>query len=281
MDVSRTCMADASPLMQPDFVLFDDAIIKSIQQRWMSYGNNAELHNNLFRADVETRETTLSCLQSMCQSTIRQLEANSADYLPGGCHYELLHKSNLSAAEEAKLSLLLTIALTTDLMEQVYSHLDHDASSQLGLALGTAAGKTAFRVNKTMEWYKKLSLFQQIKSCDLMRRLYFRTHAEVKEQYKDARAVRRGHVVAKTDHAAERRRTLIKAMIKYEGVTIFFAVRDWRDWLEEMRRVVTKPKVRERSHLSKMSEQFNCLRYRCGVRFIHTHTTREEGVTHV
>ena len=34
-----------------------------------------------------------------------------------------------------------------------------------------------------------------------------------------------------------------------------------------MRAQVSEERQRERNHLAKMSEQFNCLRYRCGVRY--------------
>ena len=40
-----------------------------------------------------------------------------------------------------------------------------------------------------------------------------------------------------------------------------------RQWLAVMRSKVSDERQRERNHLAKMSEQFNCLRYRCGVRY--------------
>ena len=100
-----------------------------------------------------------------------------------------------------------------------------------------------------------------------LRRLFSRTHAEVENEYADAREVRRQHLVSQREKADKKRRTLIKAMLKYENITIFRSRSSWRKWLSQMRRVVTDPKSRERSQLSKMSEQFNCLRYRCGVRY--------------
>lgn len=264
--LSDTCATDATTVLQSDFNLFDDVIVERIRQRWMSHGSNRQLHNRLFQADAETRETTLACLQEMFRSTIVQLERNSADYLPGGKHYELFHKADLTDKEKAKLSRFLKVPLTTDLMETVYSYLDHDSTTNT--KLGTASGKTAFRMNNTMAWYEKqLTKYQQNAACNLMRRLYYRTHRRIEQQYKDARKVRQKHLLIKTDKAASNRRTLIKSMLKYSDVHIFLSLADWRKWLQEMRTVIVDENSRERAWLTKMSEQFSCLRYRCGVRY--------------
>ena len=203
----------------------------------------------------------------MCQSTIKQLDRNSANYLPGGCHYELLHKQNLTASEKARLSRFLKVPLTTDMMDRVFSFMDHDMNAQANLKLATASGKTAFRINKTMDWYNNLTPHQQNAACNLMRRLYKRAHSRARRQYTDAREVRSLHLEAKAAKAEQRRRTLLKSMLKYEDVVIILTQDDWQQWLQEMRGKVSDERRRERNHLAKMSEQFNCLRYRCGIRY--------------
>lgn len=267
-DVAKMCKTDASPLMQRDFNLFDDDIVKTIRQRWMSYSSNSQVHNRLFDPDAETREITLACLQAMFVSTITQLKRNSAEYLPGGRHYNLFHKTHHTDVEKAQLSRFLKVPITADPMERVYSFLDHDLNAQSGTKLGTASGKTAFRMNKTMKWYEEdLNKYQQNVACNLMRRLYYRTTSRSDKQYEEAREVRRGHLLKKAEKTETHRRNLIKSMLKYDGITIIFSRATWRQWLEQMRDTITENNVRERAWLAKMSEQFNCLRYRCGVRY--------------
>ena len=268
-------MLDSTFLMNADFALFDDAVVMGIRNRWRTKGQNDRLHSNLFLADEETRETTLSCLQAMCQAVIKQIDTNSADYLPGGVHYDLLLKVSPTEEEKAQISRFLTVSLTSDPMEQVYSHMDYDYRAQFNIKLGTAAGKTAFRANKTMECYEGLRDSQRTCACNLMRRLYVKTNNQVNGQYTDARFVRRRHLKDRVAAAEKKRKSLIRSMLKFESAVIIYTRSAWREWLTEMRGLISGKAARERAHLNKMSEQFNCLKFRCGVRYIWTHTTED------
>ncbi len=219
-------MMNASFLIDDrDFALYDDDVVKAIKIRWRSHATNAALHNKLFESDLETRETTLSYLQAMCQSVIKQIDRNSVDYLPGGCHYELIHKVERTPEEEKELHRLVSIPLTTDLMEGLFSYMDYDCTVFANTQLGTASGMTAFRANKTMEWYHGLTKIQQECSCNLMRRLSTITISRMVAEYKSAREVRLEHLVTKADKAAERRRNFLKKLMQYEDSTIFFTVK--------------------------------------------------------
>ena len=127
----------------------------------------------------------------------------------------------------------------------------------------------------TEKWYEGLRDSQRTCACNLMRRLYVKTNNQVNGQYTDARFVRRRHLKDRVAAAEKKRKSLIRSMLKFESAVIIYTRSAWREWLTEMRGLISGKAARERAHLNKMSEQFNCLKFRCGVRYIWTHTTED------
>ena len=257
---------DATDLLDSEYKLFNDPCIYELKRRWRAVRSNGSLHDFLFVPDTETRETCLSCLQAHCRSIVEQIDANSSDYLPGGCHWDLYHKTNPTDEERLKLAHLDKLSLSNDPMEATFSYLDYDLSNNK--SLGTASGMCAYWANRTHAWYEGLTPVQQQQACNLMRRLYVKTHKQAVGQYEAAKAAYHQHQEDKVEAAARARRNLIKLMLRHADTTIYRAVGPWHKYLDKMR-AETEGNERNRSRiwLSQMSEQFSCLRYRCGVKF--------------
>ena len=173
---------DATFLLDPagEKLFSDDPIVWRVYNRWSTTKTNRVLIPNLLRADPETRDMTISCLQAYAGTTIEQLHSNSSEYLPGGKINNLLITpvANLSHDQLRRRKHLLTCPTTSDPMERVFGVFDYDLTSHTNLSLETATGMTCYRMNRTREWLQSLPSDLQKLVFDLCRRLYSKTRKE-------------------------------------------------------------------------------------------------------
>ena len=275
-------ITDASFFMDKEYQLFpDDVVVNQIKARHSAVARNKVLRDKVFEANAETRDVTIACLQAHCQSIVDQIDSNSADYLPGGWIFELFMCGVPTQAQALKITQFLKVPLTSDPMERMFSHFNHDMDSQRNLKLATGAGMTCCRENRIIPWYYKLPPLQQTLIVDMMRRLFHKTVTQVDGQYTDAQEQYHQGQLRKGVAAAKKRDGLISSMVKILDVVVILKVADWEAKLTELRELTPVGTERDKTHLSMIKAQCSALRYRCGVRYglLPRYTRAKENYT--
>ena len=260
---------DASFLLDTDEkFLSDDDIVQSVYNHWSCKRTNATLIDNLFRPDAESRDITISCLEAYAQSVLEQLQKNSTEYLVGGKKHTLLTTpvANLSAEQRRQRKHLMTCPTTSDPMERVFGVFDYDLTDHTNLSLGTAAGMTCYRMNKTREWTECLPPAMQTIIYNLCRRFYRQTTKQITGSYTAAAEVKYRHQLSKVAGNKHSRHNKLKQMVKYDDVTVFLELAQWQSYKDRATSTIATDKL-DKFLLSQIQLQLSCLRYRAGVAF--------------
>ena len=134
--------------------------------------------------------------------------------------------------------------------------------------LETAAGVTAYRLNRTTHWLEQLTPTQRQEALDLARRMYAKTTKFGRDNYLQSVEVKYQKRVDAIAVNKVKRRRLLKNMMKYDSVNVVLNTTQWDSFVTSV--VTLYPDdndKRDKALLKMMRLQFTCLRFRAGVRF--------------
>lgn len=211
----------------------EDTVVQRVHKRWCTTKNNRVLISNLLRADSETEDMTITCLQAYAASTIKQLDSNSAEYLPGGKINTLVTTSvaDLSPQQLQRRKHVLTCPTTSDPIERVFGIFDYDLTAHTNLSMISASGMTCYRMNRTREWLEE-SLPSKIRTLviDMSRRMFSKTLHERNNMFKSAIDGKHRKRLEKMAKVTKARFTRLKQMLKYNEVAVILTMSSWTNY---------------------------------------------------
>ena len=257
---------DASDLLLSDTKLFDDdAVLQAEHRKWATHGSMPILIANLFIPDPDTRDVAIQCLQAEMCAIVDELDANSGQYLQGG-KIATLFDPNTPQTEDVVLRRehFLHTPLSTDYMESLYGFLDYDLTLNKNLTVKTGSGMAAWRFNEVGEWIETLHPELADIIWSLARYFADETHNERRDNLDAAHAGKLQSLLDKEAANEKSRKVLLKNMLKLSDIEVFMTL---DAWLIFKRAAGPAGEQRDRKLLSTMRMQFQCLRYRAGMKF--------------
>ena len=253
-------------MLLPDTILFgDDAVLQAEHHKWATFGSMPILIANLFVPDPDTRDVTIQCLQAEMCAIVHELDTNSAEYLQGGT-IATLFDPNTPQTEDILLRRehFLHTPLSTDYMESLYGFMDYDLTLSKNLTVKTGSGMAAWRFNEVGEWIQTLHPTLTDIIWSLARYFADQTHKERRNNLDAAHEGKLQSLLDKEDANKKKRKILLKNMLKLSDIEVFMTLDAWSTF---KRAAGPAGEHRDRKLLSTMRIQFQCLRYRAGVKF--------------
>ena len=154
---------NAEDMLEDDpakLLLAHDLSLHREYNKWAGSTNIKLLIEKLHRPHAQSRDLTITMIQSFALSCLKQKQLRDITapniyqgVRPTNCCFHTANPTEMQFNQQTKM---LACATTSDPMERVYGVFKYAIDSQTNMYLETAAGITAYRLNRTKEWLQQL-----------------------------------------------------------------------------------------------------------------------------